>query len=290
MNRTIRRGFGSRLFDTVNYILLAAVAIATLYPFWDVMVSSFISVKEYVTESFHLIPRELNLDSYRFIFRMDELWRAYKVTIIITVGGTVINMILTTMTAYVLSKNLKGTRTVMFMIIFTMLFSGGMIPLYIVVRKLGIMNTLWALMLPTAIQTWNLIIMRSFFYTIPSSLEESARMDGANDMTILIRIVLPLSLPVLATISLFYAVFHWNEFFNAVMFITTKRKWPLQLFLRAMLFEAEASTQSGGDDPSLLGMPIKMASIAVATVPIMCAYPFFQRYFVKGVLVGAVKG
>lgn len=280
----------SRIFDLFNITLLTIIALVTLYPFWDVIISSLISVEEYVTTNFHLWPRKLNLDSYRFILNMDELWASYGVTIFISVVGTIMNMLVTTMTAYVLSKNLKGSRVIMFLIIFTMLFSGGMIPVYIVVRKLGIMNTSWALIFPTLVQTWNLILMKNFFYTIPDSLEESAKLDGCNDMTILIRIILPLSLPVIATISLFYAVYHWNEYFNAVMYITSKRNWPLQLFLRAMLFENEASTQSGGDDPSLLGMPIKMASVSVAVIPIMAVYPFFQKYFVKGVLIGAVKG
>jgi putative aldouronate transport system permease protein len=286
----MKQSKASKTFDFFNLFLLSIISLITLYPFWDVIVSSVISLEEYVTTNFHLWPRKLNLDSYKFIFGMDELWNSYGVTLFITIVGTIINMVLTTLTAYVLSKNLKGSRVIMFLIVFTMLFSGGMIPLYIVVRKVGIMNTPWALIFPTAIQTWNLILMKNFFYTIPESLEESAKLDGANDMTILMHIVLPLSLPVLATISLFYAVYHWNEYFHAVMFITTKKNWPLQLFLRAMLFENEASTQSGGDDPSLLGMPIKMAAIAVAVIPIMAAYPFFQKYFVKGVLIGAVKG
>jgi putative aldouronate transport system permease protein len=286
----MKQSNASKTFDFFNLFLLSIISLITLYPFWDVIVSSVISLEEYVTTNFHLWPRKLNLDSYKFIFGMDELWNSYGVTLFITIVGTIINMVLTTLTAYVLSKNLKGSRVIMFLIVFTMLFSGGMIPLYIVVRKVGIMNTPWALIFPTAIQTWNLILMKNFFYTIPESLEESAKLDGANDMTILMHIVLPLSLPVLATISLFYAVYHWNEYFHAVMFITTKKNWPLQLFLRAMLFENEASTQSGGDDPSLLGMPIKMAAIAVAVIPIMAAYPFFQKYFVKGVLIGAVKG
>lgn len=286
----MKKSKGDKTFDIFNLLILSVISLITLYPFWDVMVSSLISVEEYVTTNFHLWPRKLNLDSYQFIFRMEALWKSYGVTLFISVIGTVVNMILTIMTAYVLSKDIKGGRVIMFLIIFTMLFSGGMIPIYIVVRKLGIMNTLWALVFPTAIQTWNLIIMRNFFYTIPDSLEESAKLDGCGDFTILTMIILPLSLPVIATISLFYAVYHWNEYFNAVMYITSKDKWPLQLFLRAMLFENEASTMSGGDDPSLLGMPIKMASIAVAVIPIMAVYPFFQRYFVKGVLIGAVKG
>jgi putative aldouronate transport system permease protein len=171
-----------------------------------------------------------------------------------------------------------------------MLFDGGIIPRYVVVRKIGIMNTLWAMILPFAVGTWYLIIMRNYFLTIPAELEESARLDGASDLAILARIVVPISAPVIATIILFYAVTYWNAFFAGVMYITDFAKWPLQLFLRAMLFENQADTIQGGDDPRLLGMPVKMASIIVSALPVLVAYPFFQRYFVKGILVGAVKG
>lgn len=284
------RNRGGRAFDAFLTILMGLVALVTLYPFWDVAVVSLIDLVEYSGSRIHLWPRRLDLSAYRFIMKSEELWRSYGVTVFVTVFGTVLNMVLTVLPGYVLSKNLKGTRVIMFLIVFTMLFQGGLIPLYIVVRKAGLMNSLWALIMPSAILTWNLIIMRNFFATIPESLEESAKIDGAADLTILARIVIPLSMPAIATISLFYAVGHWNEFFAAVMYITDRRKWPIQLYLRGLLFENEAATRSGGDDPYLLGMPVKMAAIMVATVPVMLVYPFFQRYFVKGILVGAVKG
>jgi putative aldouronate transport system permease protein len=279
-----------RALDVLLYAFLGAAALVTLYPFWDVVVVSLVDLAEYARSRVHLWPRRVDFAAYRFILGSEELWRSYGVTVLVTVGGTALNMALTVVTGYVLSKRLRGTRVIMFLIVFTMLFQGGLIPLYIVVRKTGLMNTLWALIVPTAILTWNLIIMRNFFSTIPESLEESARIDGAGDLMILTLIVVPLSMPAIATIGLFYAVDHWNEFFAAVMYITDRRKWPLQLFLRGLLFENEASTRSGGDDPYLLGMPVKMAAIAVASVPVMLVYPFFQRYFVKGILVGAVKG
>nr|WP_283248480.1 carbohydrate ABC transporter permease [Bacillus sp. FJAT-49711] len=199
-------------------------------------------------------------------------------------------MFATTLAAYVLSKkNIPGGRLIMFAIVFTMMFSGGLIPTYIVVRELGITNTIWSMMIPNAIQTYNLIIMRSFFQSIPESLEESAKIDGCSDFGILFRIVIPLSLPVIFTIALFYAVTRWNDFFTAVMYVTNRDIWPLQLFLRSMLIESESSFQSGGDNPLLLGQSIKMATIMITTIPVLMIYPFFQKYFMQGVTLGAVK-
>jgi putative aldouronate transport system permease protein len=170
-----------------------------------------------------------------------------------------------------------------------MFFTGGLIPNYIVVRDLGLTNTLWSLILPTAVSTYYVIVLRSFFATLPRELEDAARIDGCSELGTLLRIVLPLSKAALATIGLFYAVGYWNAFFNAVMYISDRSLWPLQLFLRAMLFENEAALQGGSTDPYLLGAPIKMAAVVVGLIPIACVYPFLQRYFVKGVALGAVK-
>ena len=279
------------VFEALNYTFLAVIGLVTLYPFWEVFIVSVSSYESYLSRNFHLITDRVDLSAYRFILRMPGLWQSYRVTLFVTAVGTTLSVTLTTLTGYVLSKDyIRGRRVIMFLIVFTMLFSGGLIPLYIVVRQTGLMNTPWALMVPQAILTFNLIIMRNFFFTMPDSLEESARMDGASDLTVLVRIVIPLSMPVMSTIALFYGVRLWNDFFGAVMYISDRSKWPLQLFLRAMLFDSEASLQSGGDDPSLLGQPIKMATVTVAMVPIMAVYPFFQRYFVRGIMIGAVKG
>lgn len=287
----LSRSRSDGIFDVVNYAFLTVIGLVTLYPFWEVLIVSLSPYDLYLARTFHLITERLDLSSYRFIMGMPGLWSSYRVTLFVTAFGTVLSVSLTTLTGYVLSKDyIRGRRVIMFLIVFTMLFSGGLIPLYIVVRQTGLMNTVWALMVPQAILTFNLIIMRNFFFSIPDSLEESARMDGAGDVTVLVRIVLPLSMPVISTIALFYAVQLWNDFFNAVMYISDRRRWPLQLFLRAMLFDSEASLQSGSDDPSLLGQPIKMATVMVAMVPIMLVYPFFQRYFVRGIMIGAVKG
>ena len=286
----MKRTRGPDAFVVLNTIFLVALSLATVYPFWNVLVVSLSSYKDYGAEALRLWPKSLDFSAYAFMLGMDRLWISYKNTLIVTGFGTLLATFLTVTTGYVLAKGLKGTRIIMFLIVLTMLFDGGIIPRYMIVRGLGIMNTLLALILPLAMGTWNLIIVRNYFGTLPAELEESARMDGARDLTILFRIILPVSKPIIATIALFYAVSFWNNFFEAVMYITDFAKWPLQLFLRAMLFENAADTMSGGDNPALLGMPVKMAAIIMAAAPIMLAYPFFQRYFVKGLMVGAVKG
>ncbi|MCY9662413.1 carbohydrate ABC transporter permease [Paenibacillus chondroitinus] len=281
---------GSKIFDSLNYALLALLALLTVYPFWDSLIVSITPMQESVTSSLHLIPKSVTFEAYQYMLSLEQLWTSYGISIFITVLGTVISMIATTMAAYALSKKqLPGGRTVMFLIIFTMMFSGGIIPTYLVIKQLGMMNTVWAMMVPTAITTYNLIIMRSFFSSIPESLEESAKLDGCNDFGILLRVVVPLSMPALATIALFYSVSRWNEFFTAVMYITDKNIWPLQLFLRSMLIDNEAAFQSGGDSPFLLGPSVKMATIMISVIPVILIYPFFQRYFVQGVTLGAVK-
>ncbi len=279
-----------RKFDIFNYIFAILIALATFFPFWDSFIVSITSLQEYLASSVHLYPKNITFEAYIYLYGMKELWRSYGVSIFITVVGTALSMFVTLMGAYALSKrDLKGQSVIMFLIVFSMLFSGGIIPTYIVVMKVGLMNTPWALMLPTLINTYYLIILRGFLNSMPPELEDSAKIDGCNDVGILFRIVIPLSLPAIVTISLFYAVGRWNDFFNAVLYISDKGKWPLQLFLRGMLFENESAAQGGVDSPYLLGTSIKMATIMVAIIPIMMVFPFFQKYFVKGVLTGAVK-
>jgi putative aldouronate transport system permease protein len=286
----MKQSFASRLFDVSNVILLTCLSIVTLYPFWDSLIVSIIPLQESLASNIHLFPKTITLEAYAYIFNMKELWSSYGVSLFVTGVGTLLSMLMTVLAAYALSKShLKGKRTIMFLIVFTMMFNGGLIPTYLVVKQLHLLNTVWALIIPTAITTYNLIIMRNFFMALPESLEESARIDGCNDLGVLFRIVVPLSMPAIATVALFYAVARWNEFFTAIMYITDKDKWPLQLFLRAMLVENEASFQSGGDNPFLMGQSMKMASVMVSTIPVLLIYPFFQKYFVQGVTLGAVK-
>jgi len=288
---TIQIPTGSKIFDIFNYIFLSIVGILTLYLFWDAFVVSLSPIEEYLKTSIHLWPTKISIEPYSYMLNLRELWISYWNTIIVTVVGTSLNMLMTIMTAYVLSKkDLKGQRIIMFFIIFTMMFSGGLIPLYIVIKNLKMMNSLAALIIPTAMSTYNLIILRNFFYSIPQSLEEAAMIDGCSEIGILFKIVIPISKPAITTITLFYAVTNWNQFFSAVLYIYDKNKWPLQLFLRSLLFENDMAYQAGGESLFMLGQPMKMAAVMMAVIPIMCVYPFFQKHFTKGVMLGAVKG
>lgn len=287
----IKRSAGSRFFDAVNIVVLLILALITFYPFWDCLVVSCSSLKSYLSTNIHLWPSEWSFEGYSYMLKNIDMWRSYANSIFITIVGTVINMLITTMAAYTLSKkDLKGQRVLMFMMVFTMMFSGGIIPTYIVVKDLHLMNSLWAMILPSAVSTYNLIVLRNFFMDLPMELEEAALLDGCTEIGVLFRIMLPISKPALTTVTLFYAVDHWNNFFSAIMYINDKKVWPLQLFLRSMLFESDAAYSSGGESLFLLGQPMKMAAVMMAIIPIMCVYPFFQKYFTKGVMAGAVKG
>ena len=287
----IKSSLGDKIFNICNITILTLVSLLTLYPFWDSLVVSLSPLHVYLANPILLWPREISFEAYRFILGLDELWRSYANSIFRTVVGTAINMFVTTMAAYVLSKrDLPGQRIIMFLIIFTMMFSGGLIPTFLIVRALGIMNTQWALIWPVTVITFHLIILRNFFSGLPAEIEESAMIDGCTEIGILYKIVLPVSKPAIVTIALFYAVFHWNDFFMAVLYITSRDEWPLQLFLRSLLFEDEAVLLGGGETLFLLGQPMKMATVMVAVIPIMCVFPFFQKHFIQGTMVGAVKG
>ncbi|MGN0746195.1 MAG: carbohydrate ABC transporter permease [Aristaeellaceae bacterium] len=287
----IRRSPGSVIFDAVNLIILCLLAFTTIYPFWDTLVVSFSSLKSYLSSSVHLWPQEWSFEGYTYMFSNPMLWTSYGNTLFITLVGTLINMIITIMTSYVLSKpQLRGHRVMTFLCVFTMMFSGGIIPTYMVIKDVGLLNSVWAMIIPSAISTYNMIILRNFFSAMPKELEESATLDGCTEIGVLFRIVLPVSIPAITTVTLFYAVDHWNDFFSAIMYINKQKSWPLQLFLRSMLYENEAAYQSGGESLFLLGQPMKMAAVMMAIIPIMCAYPFFQKYFTKGVMAGAIKG
>lgn len=287
----IRQSLGSRIFDIVNVTVLVLLGLSTLYPFWDTLVVSFSSLRGYLSTSIHLWPSEWSFEGYVYMLTNRELWTSYANSIFITVVGTFLNMIVTIMTAYVLSKKeLKGHRVLTFLAVFTMMFSGGIIPTYMIVKDVGLMNSLWAMILPTAINTSSMIILRNFFMDMPRALEEAALLDGCTEVGVLFRVVIPNSKASIMTVALLYAVDHWNDFFNAILYIVDRPKWPLQLFLRTMLFETESAYASGGQSLFLLGQPMKMAAVMMSVIPIMCMYPFFQKYFAKGVMVGAVKG
>ncbi|QNK59405.1 carbohydrate ABC transporter permease [Paenibacillus sp. PAMC21692] len=280
----------SSIVDYVIWFILVLFSISTLFPFVNVLFVSFANMKDIVESGGVLLfPKSIHLDSYRYVLQYSGLLNAYGVTIFITVVGTIINLIMTALGAYVLSnRDLPGRNAMMTMVLIAMLFSGGLIPTYLVVRSLQLVDTVWALMLPSAISAWLLILMRNFFQGIPAELRESARIDGCSELGILVRIILPLSMPIFATLALFYGVGHWNEYINVVIYINDPDLSTLQLILRKMY--TFAIDQLDGDSLPPPVETVRAATIMMSTLPIVMVYPFLQRYFVQGVMVGSVKG
>lgn len=287
---------GGRIFDASNYIFLGLLCITMLYPFWYVLVASVSSPRVVAVARGSLIwPEGFTFGAYKRVFENPIISISYMNTLIYVVGGTTINIILTSFAAYALSRNhLWGRFLIMRLIVFTMFFSGGLIPLYLLVKNIGLLNSRWALLLSHGIITFNFIIMRTGFATMPASLEESAKLDGANDFTILFRIYFPLALPVVAVMVLYYGVYHWNSWFWAMVYLRDRALYPLQLILREILIASDMSKMLGpsdiGADEEPIGLTIQYATIIITMAPITFLYPFLQRYFVKGALIGSIKG
>ncbi|GAA4852817.1 carbohydrate ABC transporter permease [Paenibacillus vulneris] len=283
-----------KLFDAANYIFLAVVALSMILPIMYIVAGSFATEIELSNRAFFIIPKTVTLNAYEYVFKDNALPRSLLVSVFVTVGGTLVNLFFTFTMAYALSRRyMVGRNVVMNMVVFSMLFSGGIIPTFLVVKSMGLLNSYLAVMIPTAISAFNLIVIKSFFQEIPNELIESARIDGCTDLGVLWRIVLPLSKPVIATFALFYAVGHWNDFFNALLYLSDAKKWPMQVLLRQIILLATGSMDMSTMDPQYVKPPdqsIKMAVIVVGTLPILLVYPFLQKHFAKGVLLGAVKG
>lgn len=295
MKQKIKTTAGEKVFSVGNYTFMVLLMIIMVYPMWYVLMASFSdAVRLSAHEGLLLKPLGFTLDAYKLMAKNPMILRGYGNTLFILALGLVFNMTLTCMGAYVMSRtNVLFGKAITMMIIFTMYFSGGLIPFYLTVKQLGMENSLLALIVPSAINTFNLIIMRTSFAAIPSSLEESARLDGAGHITILVRIIVPLSKATMAVIALYYAVAHWNSWFNAMIFLTDRKLFPLQLILREILIQNDTSSMTqmvNIGESSFIGETIKYAVIIVSVVPILCVYPFVQKYFVKGVMIGAVKG
>lgn len=291
----MRVSYGEQIFRVCNVLFLTALMIATLYPILYVAFASFSEPALMMAHKGILWkPLGFSLETYGAVFSNPMILLGYRNTLFIVIAGVALNLLLTSFAAYALSrKTLRYRKPLTLFIVFTMFFSGGLIPFYLLVRGLGITNTLWALILPTAISAFNLIIMRTSFEAVPDALEESAKIDGANDFSILFRIFLPLCKPVLAVVGLYYGVSHWNSWFNAMIFLQDRSLYPLQLILREILIIGEANSMAEGasqDEIIILGETLKYATIMVATIPIFMVYPFLQKYFVKGALIGAIKG
>lgn len=287
-----RKGLGDIIMDVVIYFLLTVLAVLMVIPFIYVIAASFATETEILSRPIFLIPEEPTLDAYKRIFDMSDMGgtvlRSLGISIGVTVVGTICNLFFTTTMAYGLSRsNLYGKKVLLNMVLFTMVFNGGMIPTFLIVKNLGMYDTYAALILPGAISTYNMLIVRNFFMELPQGLEEAASIDGCTDIGIFIKIALPLSLPCLATFGLFYAVGHWNNYFGALLYLADSRKYPFQLVLRNMVMITTEDTLDGEDLPK---ETLKMAVIVIGTVPILIVYPFLQKYFAAGVMVGAIKG
>lgn len=282
------------LFSIVNVLLLSGVAFVTFYPFLYMIFVSLSSMEYVIRNEVYFWPKGFTLEVYKYVLQEDRIWLGYRNTIIYTVLGTFLSLSLTAMGAFSLSRpNFIFVKFFMMMIVFTMLFSGGMIPTFLVVRSFGLMDTIWAMIVPTLISTWNLIVMRTFFQGIPNELIESGKIDGLNDLGVFAWIILPLSKSVLATIGLFYAVGIWNNFFNALLYLRDQNLFPLQVFLRNIVLVGQyqdGNLVGGSDGEMLIDETLKYATIIVSTLPIIMVYPFIQKYFVKGVLIGSLKG
>lgn len=296
-----KRGISQdQVFDIVNLILMLVILVIFTWPLWFVFIASFSDPIAVNTGEVLLWPKDIVLDGYKMTLEHKELWTGYKNTIIYTVVGTFLNLVLSVCFAYPLSrKNFKLRKFFLIMFVFTMYFSGGMIPTYLIVKKVGLLNTAWAMMIPGVISVYNALIIRSYFVnSIPAELEEAAYLDGANTAQYLWKVVLPLSKPVLAVVGLYYAVSHWNDYYNALIYLYDDTLYPLQTVLRSILMSASTlldATSGAADADSMeaafnIYMSMKYCVIIVAAVPMLCVYPFIQKFFVKGVMVGSVKG
>lgn len=289
----IHESFGERLYTFVIYALLIVFCLMILIPLLHIISGSFSDPMALLKGEVGLLPKGLTLSMYKTVFKDAEIWQGYWNTIVYTVVGTAISVVLTAFGAYPLSrKDFFGRNVFMGLFAFTMFFTGGMIPTYLLVKQLHMLNTMWSLVLPSAVSTYNLIIMRTFFQTsIPGELAESASLDGCNDLGIFFRIVIPLAAPIFAVMVLFYGVAQWNSWFPALLYVSDRSLYPLQMVLREVLIQSDISNMAGSTgDVEVIGDGLKYATMVVATLPIMCLYPFLQKYFVKGVMIGAVKG
>ena len=287
-----------KVFNAVIIFIGLLIMLVMAYPLYFVVIASFSSPHAVLTGKVTFMPVGVTLDSYHEVFKDTEIWKGYGNTVFYTLLGTCINMVMTTLCSYPLSRRdmpLRGFLT--FMCSFTMIFSGGMIPTYLVVKQLKITNTIWAMVIPCALSTYNMLVMKNYFQSsIPWELQEAASIDGCSDFKLLLTIILPLSTPIIAVLVLFYAVMHWNAYFNALIYLSNKDLYPLQVVLRSLLLQN--SLASDGDVGDSFGMyervmrgeAMKYAVIIVSSLPVLIMYPFVQKYFVKGIMVGAIKG
>ncbi|MCM3127455.1 MULTISPECIES: carbohydrate ABC transporter permease [unclassified Paenibacillus] len=288
----MKKSFGEHIFDSINYILLILIMVLCAYPMLYIFNSSISDPEQLLaSRSLMLIPEGLSFEAYSKVFQNPKIYSGYLNTLFYVIVGTALNLVMTTLAAYALSRpDLYGRSFFMKLITFTMFFSGGMIPTFLLVQNLGLLDTRWAMILPAAINTFNFIIMRTNFMNIPLGLIESAKIDGANDFKILLRIVVPLSKPILAVMTLYYAVDHWNDFMGPLLYLRSQELYPIQIVLRDILLSNSTEAMGSANDTGFaIGENIKYATIIISTLPILMIYPFIQKYFVQGALIGAIK-
>jgi putative aldouronate transport system permease protein len=289
----MKPSLGSRVFDALNIAILIGLAAVTVLPFLYVLAGSFASETELALRPFFLWPNDVDLTAYEYVFSTDTFVRSLAVTVGVTVVGTLVQVAMTTTMAYPLAqRRLPGRGPILGLVVFTLVFSGGMIPTFLVVRQLGLLDSYWSLVLPLAINSFYLIIVKNFFQELPEELQEAARIDGCTDIGVFTRIVLPLSKPILATFALFYAVGIWNDFMSPLLYISDPDMWTLQMFVRQVTVSTDMASTVGQLDPEYVPpeQGVKFATVVIATIPILLVYPFLQKYFAKGMLVGSVKG
>ncbi len=278
--------------DAINYAALALISLVSLLPFVYVVIISLTDPATYVPLSFYLIPKKLSLATYRYLLSTNSFMNSFRSTVFITAVGTTMNLLATFTMAYALTRTrVPGRRLIHAMVVVTLFFNAGIIPTYLVVRGIGLLNSYWSLILVSLTNAWSLIVVRSFFQSIPPDLENSARMDGCGDLTVFALIIIPLSMPAIAAFTLFFAVHHWNTYFDALIYISDTRKWTLQLLIKQLVIDADAMGVGHSDsDTAPPQETMRMASIMLSMLPILAVYPFLQKHFAKGVLLGSIKG
>ena len=295
----VKESIPERIFSAFNYILLTEIALLMLYPIVNIVAVSFSNYEAYLKEPWMIFPKDFTLEAYKLVFRNGYFWRSYMNTIIVTIASTALSLTVTLLFAWPMArKEIKGKPFFMAILIFTMVFNAGMIPNYLNMQDMNLLNTLWVLILPGAFNTFNCVIMMSFLRELPYELVEAAMVDGGSEPYILRKIVVPLSKPVLASVTLFLAVGAWNSYFGAQIYIQNRELWPIALTLKEILMAASTAILEAGADPAALSAigteieskTIQYASVIISTLPIMCVYPFLQKHFAKGVMVGSVKG
>lgn len=297
MSAKISESNGDKIFNIVNYTILSIFFLVVLYPLVYIVSASFSSTEAVISGKVWLWPVEPGLQGYKAVFEYKAIWSGFRNSLFYAVVGTALNVALTVIAAYPLArKDFVGRNIIMFLFVFTIMFSGGLIPTYLLVRNLGFLDTVWAMIFPTALSVFNVIITRTYFQTnIPQEMLEAAQVDGCNDFTFLRKIVIPLSGPIVAVITLFYAVNHWNSYFNALLYLKDRELFPLQLVLRSILIQNQIDPSMVINEEDLIARQgladlLKYSLIVVATVPVLIIYPFVQKHFVKGVMIGSIKG